>query len=433
MSEMPTTSSTGRTGGLPSDVLGTEPDDGQSDGDDHAGSVGDIDRTLEEALVHGLSPAAPRDLAGVGGTLPLRGSLSETGLPVLLGAAYRGGASGRLLVEGHGQQHAVDLDCGWPVTVTSTDPERGLAALLMRQGRLSAAERDRLRGEAMLSGRRPGAIAVELGFLKSSELLPALRKQQEEILLAALSLTEGSFSFDPESRADPAQIQVHRHPLSLVRTVMETLGESEKLVKALGGEGARLCLVGGVTAMEQVDQVATNLGDRRSLALFDGIRPLGEVIRHGHLPERSALALAFALWVGGHLVVLDQAQGRRLLRDRGLDRERLLARAALARAGDYFEVLGLLPEAEAAEIARAVAQIEGELRAAAELPGQDEIAEDLVSVRRSVEEAARVLGDEQLRARYRAALTVRPGFERPEVSPTGAVGGAAGEGRTARR
>src|SRR5688500_6357973 len=87
--------------------------------------AGDIDQTLEEALA--------RELGSVGGrggppdsALPRRGSLADKGLPLLLAAAYRSGASGRVLIERDGHQHAVDLDCGWPVSVTSSDPEHGL-------------------------------------------------------------------------------------------------------------------------------------------------------------------------------------------------------------------------------------------------------------------------------------------------------------------
>jgi hypothetical protein len=432
MPEMPSPPSTDRARGAPTDVdhAGDDLADlaGEAAGDDVA-ALGDIDRTLEEALARELVPTAGRDLAGGRSALPLRGSLAETGLPALLGTAYRAGASGRLLIEREGQQHAVDLDCGWAVSATSSDPELGLLAMLVRQRRITVSDRDRVRSEALLSGRRPGAIVVEFGYLKSAELLPALRAQQEEILRAAMALTDGTFTFDPRIRAEPAQIRVQRHPLSLVRSAMESRGEVATVLAPLGGAGARLCLVGGVTAMDLVDQVAADPGDRRLLALFDGVRPLAEVVSRSGLMERSAAALAFALWAGGHLVAADEAQGKRILRDRGLDRERVLARAALARVGDYFEILGVSPAASAPEIARAVAQIEQELQAAADLEGPAGLREELESVRRSVDEAARVLGDERLRPLYQTAAGIAaPAAPSPPAARPAATAPVAGRG-----
>jgi hypothetical protein len=431
--------STGRDLRAPNEVkragedLGDPAGDAGDAGDEAASVLGDIDQTLEEALARELVPSSPRDLAGGRSPLPLRGSLAEIGLPALLGTAYRAGASGRLLIEHEGQQHAVDLDCGWPVSATSSDPDLGLLAMLVRQRRITVTDRDRVRSEALLTGRRSGAIVVEFGYLKSAELLPALRAQQEEILLAVLALPDGSFSFDPRSRAEAAQIRLHRHPLSLVRAAMENRGELATVLSPLGGEGARLCLVGGVTAMDLVDQVTAGPGDRRLLALFDGVRPLAEVMRRSDLPVRSAAALAFALWAGGHLVTMDEAQGKRILRDRGLDRERVLARAALAKAGDYFEILGVSPAASDLDIARAVAQIDQELQAAADLEGPAGLRDDLEGVRRSVDEAARVLGDQRLRPLYQAAAGIAaPAGPLPPVAKPGAKSEAAA-GRGGRR
>ena len=377
--------------------------------------AGDIDHTLEEALSRDLvsvaGPVASPTPVGPDSGLPRAGSLAEQGLALLLASAYRQATSGRLLVEREGHQYAVDLDCGWPVSVSSSDAEHGLLAMLVRQGRLSPEDRQHVRDQALLSGRRTGAIAVEMGLLKAAELMPALRAHQEEIVLSALTFTEGGFTFDPELRADPAQIRIHRHPLALVREGLDRAGDgtAEDLLARMGGPEARLCLVGGVAALDLLEQAATRPGDRRLLALFDGVRALGDVVRRGEMMSAaSGTALAFALFAGGHLVPASEAHGKRVLRDRQLDRERILARATLVASGDYFEFLGVPPTAGLQEVERALGRLEQDLASAEADPDMHAaLRTEIEEVRLVMEEAARVLGDDRLRGLYRAGREPR--------------------------
>lgn len=87
-------------------------------------------------------------------------------------------------------------------------------------------------------------------------------------------------------------------------------------------------------------------------------------------------------------------------------RARLLARCALVDEGDYFEVLGIKRDAGAADVKQA------HERAARELGPEaiddkltQELGPRLAAVRIVVAEAARVLGDDWLRARYATALS----------------------------
>ncbi|HEY7376567.1 MAG TPA: DnaJ domain-containing protein, partial [Polyangia bacterium] len=79
----------------------------------------------------------------------------------------------------------------------------------------------------------------------------------------------------------------------------------------------------------------------------------------------------------------------------------LLTRYALVEEGDYFQVLGLSPDASADEIRRSHDRIVREL-APDELDPQlvRELGPKLDAIREVVGEAARVLCDERLRARY---------------------------------
>jgi hypothetical protein len=141
--------------------------------------------------------------------------------------------------------------------------------------------------------------------------------------------------------------------------------------------------------------------------LFDGIRPLGEVVRLSGLPEEETLPLVFALSAFSLLRPAAAApeRDRFAVRDREIDRERILARHALALDGDYFDVLGVARRASPEEIKRAYELVSRELspaRLGPELAAS--LARELETIREVLEEALRVLGSDPLRARYLAHL-----------------------------
>jgi hypothetical protein len=87
-------------------------------------------------------------------------------------------------------------------------------------------------------------------------------------------------------------------------------------------------------------------------------------------------------------------------------RARLFARSALVDDGDYFELLGLARDASGTDVRQAADRLARELGpegVGPELAGA--LGPRLETLRAVVAEAARVLGDDRLRARYAAALS----------------------------
>jgi hypothetical protein len=96
-------------------------------------------------------------------------------------------------------------------------------------------------------------------------------------------------------------------------------------------------------------------------------------------------------------------------RDRRIERERILARLALVKEADYFQLFGIDRAADAAEVRRAYERLVDEL--SDETVGV-ELAEglrrEIEVIRSAVAEGLRLLACDALRARYRSALAARP-------------------------
>ena len=342
----------------------------------------EIDEDLDDTLAAELEEAAQSDDEGPSARLPRSGSLSPGEFAWWLSHLNIAAATGRLWIAGGGLERSLFLDAGRVVLASGNASEDRLGEFLVRQGRLTGEARDRALAEARASGRRLGLVLIQHGRLAGSELGPSLRAHQESLVSSAVAASAGVLGFDPGLTADRRRARLLRHPAALVREGLAAMTEGEALWNRLGGRNGVLHVVSPGHAADVLAAIAgtsstrtrnvamsamSAMSDRQVLALFDGVRSSALVGATCGWPEQLFLALAVTLRAFGLLVptsaraalLADGQRGRQ--RDRQLAGERLLARFGLARAGDYFEFLGLAPEASRRDVARAAARVDQEL------------------------------------------------------------------------
>jgi hypothetical protein len=159
-----------------------------------------------------------------------------------------------------------------------------------------------------------------------------------------------------------------------------------------------------VTSPNKVSVVARPAGDANALLakLSDGIDDLFEADLSSALAQAPRTITAPEGDREFDDMPTDDRRQRPSLADR---RTALLRRWALVEEGDYFEVLGLSRDASADEVKRAYDRIALELAPDAIDPVlSGELGVKLDAIREVVGEAARVLGDANLRPRYQNNL-----------------------------
>jgi Domain of unknown function (DUF4388) len=348
------------------------------------------------------------------------GDLADVDLPMLLGRLFVAGTTGRLVVSRGDVETNVYVEAGRPVLATSTNPEDRLIEVLAREGRVTAAQHRLCRQAAAEGGRKMGALLVDLGVIASSDLLSVVRQHYEELVLSLFSWSEGTWRVEPGVLASPARIRLLRHPGALVREGLRR-GDQARIWRRLGSRRNvfALDLRGG--AADVIAAVAGDEAEKGVLLLFDGVRSLEEVAILAAVPEGAVAEIALCGWVLGLLKTAPSVAELRAsfpVRDRDLERERILGRHALAADGDYFQVLGLSRRASATEVRRAHALICYQLSPQALGPElASALAGELALIREVLEEALRVLGTEPLRARYQAALPPEPSLDRDPPGP----------------
>lgn len=348
------------------------------------------------------------------------GDLADVDAPMLLGRFFMRGTTGRLLVTRGEIEKTVYFEAGRPVLATSNDPTDRLVETMLRSGRITAVQHRmacRAAEQATSPGRKMGALLVDLGLIEAADLLAVVREHYEDLALSLFAWTEGRWRVEPGVMAHPAQIRLLRHPAALVREGLRRGHPQERLWERLGSPRNVFALARHPGTADLLAAIAGDERERLVLLLLDGIRPLDEVAGVSGLPEGLVAQIAFCAWAFGLLEAAPAAgeADRRLpagARDRELERERILARYALALDGDYFEVLGLPRRASGEEVRRAY-----DLLCRALSPGalglelSRAMAVEVAVIREVVEEGLRVLGSEALRVPYEAALPPERSFD----------------------
>ena len=341
------------------------------------------------------------------------GDLAERDMPLLMGRAFIEGTTGRLCVRKAATEKSVYFEAGLPVMASSDDPADRMLAMLVREGAIDARQNEEAIRVVDATGRKVGAVLVDLGFLRSDELLPSVRRHYESIILSLFSWEAGSWHIEPGVTAGPDRTRLLRHPAALVREGLDR-GYSDARVLARLGVDRRIFLLDNSTSAADVTaQAVTDRAEVRVTMLFDGVRSLSDIAQATELSESTVHRIALTLSCFGALRPVEadgNPRGVRVgVRDLGIDRERIQARYDLACESDYFRVLGVERSADAMDIRRAHARLRRETEPENLGPGLwHELRPQLETIQEVLDEGLRVLCTPTLRSAYEFNLEHGP-------------------------
>ncbi len=309
---------------------------------------------------------------------------------------------------GRGSERVVFFDQGRPVFASSSDPRDRMGDLLVREGKITAAQYERCQVVAVESGRRMGEILVDFGYLKRRELLPAVRRHVEDILYSLFAMDRGTYHIHIDATPCAERIRLSRHPAALILEGIRRKLDRSSLDRLIGSPSTVI----EVPDRERLGGII-NLGDlaveeRGALAAFDGQADLQAVARVAGVDVADVLPLAWGLCVLGLATarrtdteVPDESSALVGETDLAIDRERVRARWELVSEADYFALLGVRRDATAFEIRRAYQAARRDF-AADGFPTdlRRELAQELDDISHVLDEAFRVLRDDRLRVTY---------------------------------
>ena len=142
----------------------------------------------------------------------MNGSLGEGILPGVLRELYVGRNSGVLTFSRGEERRSVHFRKGNIVHADTNVREDRMGEVLLRHGRLSAADLKRAVGFALRDGKRLGTVLVELGLLPADQIEDALALHVHEILAKVFAWKDGGYEFTEEAEGAAETITIKLKP-----------------------------------------------------------------------------------------------------------------------------------------------------------------------------------------------------------------------------
>jgi len=149
--------------------------------------------------------------------LSITGTLAETTVPDLFRSLLRSNETGSVSLDAIGRNDVVYFNEGKIISATSTDGDTGLGEILLRSGEIDLQQYDSAM-ERLVVARRIGAVLVDLGYLAPDDLIRAVERQANAIVLNAMSYRTGSYTIEFTGELPEGVISL---PLNTERLILD--------------------------------------------------------------------------------------------------------------------------------------------------------------------------------------------------------------------
>lgn len=338
----------------------------------------------------------------------LAGPLDRSNLAGVFARLHQEARTGRLFLisEDRRQEKVVIFQRGVPVNAMSNISEEQIGEVLIAHGLITQDLFRQAVAHRRDTGGRIGSALVALQVLSPRDLHRALSLQAMERLLNAFRQQTGSFRFVPDETAASEEILLFASVRELIESGLHASLTPQEIAEELAAYGD-VPLEVRTNALQQPWARAQAPGDAEVLGLAS----------KGLVTSQLVQTVASAL-----RLTMDEARRRVLSLMRfgllGVGEAALLSLdAALARlqTEHAYDVLRL-PRGATSEQVAAAAEVQLEERGGRAQSGDSAaVARARDKIRSIIEQAARVLADEDTRAMYDRALQLGLDFEQPEV------------------
>jgi CheY-like chemotaxis protein len=216
----------------------------------------------------GPTPAPVRQPSGQL-TLPLEGDLAQVPLPRLLYELYVATFTGVVQITRASVARTVFIRSGIPVHVDSHQMAEMLGRLLVEHGRITMDEYARSLQVMQTQGIRQGEALVQIGALRQSELLDAMRLQTEVKLSNAFTWRDGHYRIEPGPGFEGGTILCEVQPISAIWRGVHEHYDLESLLTYFAGLTGKYAVATEMFAVH-CDSIAPYIRDLELLAVLDG-------------------------------------------------------------------------------------------------------------------------------------------------------------------
>ena len=179
------------------------------------------------------------------------------------------------------------------VYAISNAAEDGLIEIVLRAGKITAAQHRQLCDSAQKKAKTHAAMLVELGYLKPEDLIWSVKKQVEEIILSIFRWEEGSFAFFESPRLSDKVITLKLSTANIIYQGVKGIQDIAFVTNSLPPMNAVLHYA--ADPMDLFHDLSIDAADNDILSLVDGKRSLQEILSLSPLDRFRTMVTLHAL------------------------------------------------------------------------------------------------------------------------------------------
>jgi CheY-like chemotaxis protein len=308
--------------------------------------------------------AAAREMASVA---ELRGSLTFQPFARILQRIYSERLTGALLLVHEAIKKIVYFMDGYPVAVRSNLLGECLGQILLSQRMINRQVLLESLRRMKVERKHQGTVLVEMGALSPYNLSRALVAQMEAKFFEVFSWRAGEFAFKVGKSGHDEPVRLERAPAALILEGIRRHYDPER-IRAVLAPYAGQFVAPSSDPRRRLQDITPDSAERRFIESLDGSLRLEAALASSPIPIQKARLLLVAMSESGMIEPTRNTNGRREERrpapepvafsGRTADqkgREELAAIFETMRAQTHFEVLGVDPDAEPADVDAAYA------------------------------------------------------------------------------
>ncbi|GBD99153.1 chaperone protein DnaJ [bacterium BMS3Abin07] len=224
---------------------------------------------------------------------PVRGSLEFYRLSDLLIGLQRTGKTGTLEVRSGAINKKIYIKNGDMVYATSSEDSNWLGDVMLHEGGITQEQYDRTAEIMKETGKKQGAVMVELGYLKPRDLFIALKRQVEKVIVDLFSLETGSFHFHEGPLPKEDVVVLNLSAANLIYSGIKSLRNEEYICGLFHAFDTVFRL--SPDPLDLFQDIKLDDDDKDILALIDGKRMIKDILSLSSLSETDTLKTLFML------------------------------------------------------------------------------------------------------------------------------------------
>lgn len=179
------------------------------------------------------------------------------------------------------------------VFAVSTQEEDRFVEVLLKAGKITVDQYYQLINISQKKGKSHGAALVELGYLKPEDIVWAVRRQVEEIILSLFQWKDGNFTFLDGPLFSDRAIRLKLSAANLIYRGIKRISDSECIMKAMPPD--EMILGYSRDPLYLFQDISLDKSDQDILLLLDGRRTIKEILSASPLDNFGTMKTIYAL------------------------------------------------------------------------------------------------------------------------------------------